>query len=374
MLDTSLGAIVRIKEFTDETPREKAEEIVTPPHSWPSAGAVEFKNLTASYAPTGEPVLNSLNLTIPAGSEIGIVGRSGSGKTSTVATLSGLLHIQSGSVTIDGVSLDTVPLSTLRSQITVLPQDPFFLPHRQGGNTVRSNLWPWAESKEDIAAATTQEEKKIDYRSFSIVQSAHEDSVQPLFTPSDSAMASALEKVGLWKKFLDHAANNPATQGSGESSNVAATGNEALLTGSDVVTERTPLMASEQTRPRTPSSQAPTHQKVLDQTLDLRDFLSHGERQLFCLARALLTKNKILVLDEATSSVDTQTEALMLSIIADHFRGWTKIAIAHRLNTILEADQVVVLGSGGKVLEVGRPGELMEREGGRLRAMVEGEK
>lgn len=303
MLDSSLGAVVRIKEFAEETPREKSEDSSNSPSHWPSAGVVEFKDLTASYAPTGETVLKALNLTVPARSEIGIVGRSGSGKTSTIATLSGLLHVKSGSVAIDGIDVKTIPLETLRSHITVLPQDPFFLPHRQGGNTVRSNLWPWAEFEDN--ATVTQQEKRFEYRSLSTVQSAHEDSVHPPSVPSDSAMVSALEKVGLWRKFVEYSSSSGSSsvlEDAAESPNIAAggataDGSEALL-GGDVVTERTPLVA--------PGSivvkkAEPLASKVLSQRLDLRDFLSHGERQLFCLARALLTKNKILVLDEATS-------------------------------------------------------------------------
>lgn len=363
-LDTSLGAIVRIKAFADETPQERREDSRDPPQDWPSAGLVEFKGLTASYAPSGEIVLKDLDVTIPAGSEIGIVGRSGSGKTSTIGTLSGLLHIQSGSVTIDGMPLDVIPLSALRSQITVLPQDPFFLPHRKGGNTVRSNLWPWAEL--DNLADSDQDAKEIDYRTLSIVQSAHEDSVHPTSIPADSAMVSALEKVGLWKKFTDQAGSTASVVASQSSQSPAtAAGSESALLNADV-SERTPLMNDHHS-----TTESLTPGKILSQTLDLREFLSHGERQLFCLARALLTKNKILVLDEATSSVDTQTESLMLEIIATHFRGWTKIAIAHRLDTILSADQVVVLG-GGRVLEKGDPRELMKKDGGLLRGMVEG--
>ncbi|KAL9625274.1 MAG: hypothetical protein Q9160_000676 [Pyrenula sp. 1 TL-2023] len=364
-LDSSLGAVVRIKAFADETPQERREDSLDPPQGWPSTGRVEFKGLRASYAPSGDIVLKDLDVTIPAGSEIGIVGRSGSGKTSTIGTLSGLLHIHSGSVTIDGVPLDVIPLDTLRSHITVLPQDPFFLPHRKGGNTVRSNLWPWVES-DDIADSDQGEAKGIDYRTLSIVQSAHEDSVHPTSVPADSAMVSALEKVGLWKKFVDQVGSSAsAIAGQSSQSPVTVAGSDSALLNADV-SERTPLMVG-----YSPTTESTTPSKVLSQTLDLREFLSHGERQLFCLARALLTKNKILILDEATSSVDTQTESLMLDVIATHFRGWTKIAIAHRLNTIFSADQVVVLGAG-KVLEKGDPRELMKRNGGLLRGMIEG--
>ncbi len=101
------------------------------------------------------------------------------------------------------------------------------------------------------------------------------------------------------------------------------------------------------------------------------DMLSHGQRQLFCLARAILRPGRIVVLDEATSSVDRATDALMQSVIREEFRGRTVIVIAHRLETIMDFDRVVVMDRG-RIVEVGEPERLMRERGSRFRLLVEG--
>lgn len=102
--------------------------------------------------------------------------------------------------------------------------------------------------------------------------------------------------------------------------------------------------------------------------MEAEDLLSHGQRQLFCLARAMLRESKILVIDEATASVDLKTDELMQGIIEEHFRGCTVLAVAHRLGTIRGFDRIVVFGEG-TVVEVGEPGRLLEDEGSRFRAL-----
>jgi ATP-binding cassette, subfamily C (CFTR/MRP), member 1 len=103
------------------------------------------------------------------------------------------------------------------------------------------------------------------------------------------------------------------------------------------------------------------------------DMLSHGQRQLFCLARAILRPGKIVVLDEATSSVDRETDRLMQRVIREEFAGRTIIAIAHRLETILDFDQVVVMDAG-RIVEVGEPGRLVRERGSWFGGLVEGRK
>ncbi|KAL9107417.1 MAG: hypothetical protein Q9227_007701 [Pyrenula ochraceoflavens] len=362
-LDTSLGAIVRIKNFTDETPREKTEGTHDPPPGWPAAGLIEFNNVTASYAPGGEAVLKDVDVKIPAGTEVGICGRSGSGKTSAIGTLFGLLTIEGGEVKIDNINVETISLDKLRESITVLPQDPFFMPPVKGGNSVRAELWPWAEDCEGGGL------QKINYHS---IQTADADQkrFRQGYVPSDQTMAEVLEKVGLWEKFAEHdKGKNKDTATIQDNSGVSLA--SGVLINGEASTEETPLLATT-TAAAPPLDEPMTARRVLNQRLDLREFLSHGERQLFCLARALLTRNRILVLDEATSSVDSKTEDRMLSLIQECFaeRGWTRVAIAHRLNTIVEsADRVVVMG-GGKVLEQGQPQELKHVEGGVLKSML----
>ena len=307
-MDTTLGAIVRIKDFAEQTPRERADDSLKPPPGWPTAGEIEFKELTASYAPGGEQVLKDVTLKVSVGSEVGICGRSGSGKTSTIGTLFGLLHVEDGQVIIDGVDLECVPLQALRSNITVLPQDPFFMPHRKGGNTVRCNLWPWADEEDQHDKNGGKLERTLDYSSIVSASAQHADSVHgsKADIPSDEAMGQALENVGLWQKFVEHE-KEQRKKNEAETAATASTAAAPVEAGAGGIminadaSERTPLLATAASTTTEAVDLNLTARAVLDMRLDPREFLSHGERQLFCLARALLTKNRILVLDEATS-------------------------------------------------------------------------
>jgi ABC-type multidrug transport system fused ATPase/permease subunit len=214
-LETSLSAVTRIRQFSQSPSEVQDTTNPDPPESWPKNGSVQFKQIVASYTEGGTSVLSNINLDIKAGEKIGLAGRTGSGKSSFIATLFGLLHQQSGVIVIDNVPTSDISLSRLRSAIVALPQEPFFLK-----GTVRHNLAPW-------------------------IPGDNRPSV------SDAQMKDALEQVQLWDKL--------------EAATVA-------------------------------------EQLALDLSLDNVDgLLSQGERQLFCLARAILMDGKIVVLDEATS-------------------------------------------------------------------------
>jgi ATP-binding cassette, subfamily C (CFTR/MRP), member 1 len=285
-LETSLSAVARIRHFADRTPIEqdqsKSEDVSV---SWPQNGAIEFADFVASYSEGGLPVINGINLAIREGEKIGICGRTGSGKSSLVSTLFGLLHQQSGNITIDGMKTDTVPLSKLREAIIALPQEPFFL-----YGTVRENLFPWHSSPTRIHI-------------------------------SDIDMVEALKRVNLLEKLTI-------------ASNAAGYSSPLLL-------------------PLEPDA-----------------LFSQGEKQLFCLARATLMTGKIVVLDEATSNVDRATDARMQEIVRDCFRNRTVLAVAHRLETILDFDRVVVMDKG-QIVEIGQPAVLMTTGESRFRALVE---
>ncbi|KAI0543772.1 P-loop containing nucleoside triphosphate hydrolase protein [Xylaria curta] len=269
LLETSLGAIARIKDFSETTPEEAlTEESSEPPSTWPIYGAVTFESVSARHEEDGPLILKDLSFSLKGGQKIGIVGRTGSGKSSTVQALLRMIDITKGRILVDNVDLTTLTGAAVREHITTLTQDPFLFPA-----SIRSNI-------------------------------------DPLGISTDEKISAALEKVKLWNLLHDRTkGNNP---------NVKA---------------------------------------VLDTSMD-GELLSHGQRQLFCLARALLKPGKILILDEPTSSVDPNTDAQMQAIIRNEFQDHTIIMIAHRLLSLIDFDLILVLDQGS-VVESGSPTELL---------------
>jgi ATP-binding cassette subfamily C (CFTR/MRP) protein 1 len=271
-LETSLGAIARLKSFaTSLKPEDRPEENFEPNVEWPSHGAIEFNNVSASYGPDLTPVLQNVSVTIAPGEKIGICGRTGSGKSTLLAVLLRLLDLGTGAIIIDNIDLATLPRETIRSRILTVPQEHLVL-----SGSVRFNLDP-------ISAST------------------------------DSDIITALTKVHLWS----------------------------------IVESR----------------------GGLDSTMQA---LSQGQHQLFSLARALLRKKgRILLLDEAMSSVDNDTDRLMQDLIRQEFADWTVITIAHRLNTIQDSDRIIVMESG-KIVEAGKPADLIRNKRGAFNLLQQG--
>ena len=264
LLETSMGALSRIRTFTAEVESEDqpGEDGMAPDH-WPKFGGIEFRNVVASHKASKRPTLDSLSFAIPPGTKLALVGRSGSGKSSLIAALLRLIEIQSGSIVIDGIDIALLPRQVVRSRLIALPQDPYVL-----AGTVRENI-------------------------------------DPLYTVHDDEIISALRKVQ-----LDH-----------------------LLDGED----------------------AGLNAKLTT------EMLSHGQCQLLCLARAMIRKGSILILDEATASVDVHTDALMQEIIRTEFQHHTIIAAAHRLDTIIDYDAVLVLDAG-RIVESDNPANLLGKD------------
>lgn len=281
-LETSIGAITRIKEFVTSTESEhKAWETENVPDQWPENGEVSFTDFAASYAPESALVLKDVDVKIRFGEKLGVCGRSGSGKSSMLASLLHLLEFRDGQIQVDGVDISRVPRETLRARLNVIPQEPWWVTTE----TVRFNMNPWK-----TRSATTGAEA---------LDGTATDA------DTDSSYISALSLCQIWPVIL------------------AKGGLDATMTA---------------------------------------DFLSHGQRQLFCLARALVRDSKIVVLDEVSANVDVKTDELMQSIIRARFADCTIIAVAHRLNTIDDGDRVVVL-SQGRVVEVGEPQLLLRTPG-----------
>ncbi|XP_017085489.2 ATP-binding cassette sub-family C member 4 [Drosophila eugracilis] len=263
-----MTSVERVLQYT-ELEQEPALSEKTPPQQWPPRGQVEFRNMNCRYDPNGSPVLKNLNLTIEAGWKVGIVGRTGAGKSSLIGALFRLAHIE-GEIFIDGVETGTISLEILRTRISIIPQDPVLF-----SATIRYNLDPFERY-------------------------------------TDAELWSALEDVEL----------------------------RGAIPGLDyMVTER-------------------------------GSNFSVGQRQLLCLARAILRNNKVLVLDEATANVDPQTDALIQRTIRIKFKQCTVLTVAHRLHTVMDSDRIIVMDAGYAV-EFDVPHLLLKKSQGHLRQMVE---
>nr|RBQ92112.1 hypothetical protein FVER53263_07622 [Fusarium verticillioides] len=258
-LETSLGAIARLKSFISNTPNENKQGEVDTPENWPR-GRIMFDRVTASYSDESQPVLRDVSLAIDAGQKVCVCGRTGSGKSSLILSILRLLELQSGSIHIDGKDLSSLSRQHIRSQITTIPQDPVNL-----SGTVRHNLDPEA-----------------------LIQ-------------ADEILVEALKKTTLWATI--------ETRGG------------------------------------------------LDADLSELGF-SVGQRQLFCLARALLSHSKIVLLDEPTSTVDKATDKDVRRIIREVMQGRTVIEVTHRLDYVTDFDLAVVM-KDGRVIETGDPKELL---------------
>ncbi|KAI0321790.1 ABC protein [Amylostereum chailletii] len=259
-----------------EAPHEKPD--VTLPPSWPSTGAVEFRDVVMSYRPGLPNVLKGINLDIKGGERIGIVGRTGAGKSSLTSALYRLVELNSGSIAIDGIDVSTLGLRDLRSQIAIIPQDPLLF-----SGTIRSNLDPFS--------------KYDDARLWDALRRSY-------LLPAGESQTSLVEDV----------ASDDITLAQGRFD--------------------------------------------LDSPVESDGAnLSVGERSLLSLARALVKESKIVVLDEATASVDLETDSKIQVTIQTQFHGRTLLCIAHRLRTILSYDRILVLDDG-KVAEFDTPSSL----------------
>ncbi|XP_070201960.1 multidrug resistance-associated protein 1-like isoform X2 [Littorina saxatilis] len=261
--ETNIVSVERLKEYSEITP--EADWTIpekNPPAQWPERGEVTFNNYTTRYRSDLPLVLKGVTCTIRPGQKVGVVGRTGAGKSSLALSLFRLVEAAGGSIVIDGVNIADMGLHDLRARLTILPQEPVLF-----SGTLRMNLDPFDEY-------------------------------------TDTQLWTALTRA-----HLHHV--------------VAA---------------------------------LPQHLHF--QCGEEGGNLSMGQKQLVCLARTLLRRTKILVLDEATAAVDMETDALIQNTIRTAFSHSTVITIAHRLNTIMDYDKILVM-SGGRIEEFAPPDVLL---------------
>jgi ATP-binding cassette, subfamily C (CFTR/MRP), member 1 len=317
-METSLGAISRLRAFERAVlPEDMPGETDPPPEVWPARGAIDFDHMSAAYNASTLAV-KDVSVSIAAGAKVGVCGRTGSGKSSLLLSLLRLIEVESGSVKIDDLDLVSLPRNAIRSKLITVPQDPMLVM----SDTVRQNL--------DIADSDA----------------------------SDEDIIAALEKVKLWSVLQARSANTEAQDR--EDRELAA-----AMGGASSSSAAAPAAADPDAK--TPEPSASTNLNATMKSVPL----SQGQQQLFSLARAMLmrpTRGKVVLLDEATSSVDSETDKLMQALIREEFKEHTIITVAHRLDTIMDSDIVLVL-EAGKLVEAGPPGELVEREGGKFKEL-----
>lgn len=305
--ELGFNAVERVLEYAEmETEPEGGAD---PPAAWPTEGNVEVEHLTVSYAEDLPDVLKDLNFTIKAGERVGVVGRTGAGKSTLAAVLFRLVEPKTGSVRIDNIDISTLKLDQLRSRLAIIPQDPFLF-----SGTLRSNL--------------DMEGLHDDYELLQALQ-------RVLLVDQDN---DGSESPAAHAPVHDSAGNEPSPSVPSPSTPV-------------------PLHPSDAT---TPTTNTNIFTNLSHPITSGGANLSQGQRQLCCLARALLRRPKLIVLDEATSAVDQATDAAIQISLRREFAGCTVLVVAHRLSTVADFDRLLVL-DGGRVAEMGTPEELLRR-------------
>lgn len=232
------------------------------PQNWPTEGRIDIDHINMRYRPELEPVLHDMTLHIDSKKKIGIVGRTGAGKSSLLVALLRLVNIEEGHIYIDNIDINSIGVGDVRRAVAVIPQDPILF-----SGSIRYNLDPFDEY--------------TDAEIWNILE----------MTQMKSIIAEMPEQLGA------------KVQEKGENFSV-------------------------------------------------------GQRQLLCLSRSILNKSKIIFLDEATSSIDIETDSKIQKIIREQFKDSTVITIAHRIHTILDSDEIVVI-ENGQVKEYDTPEHLL---------------
>lgn len=262
MLESQLTSYERVQEYI-HLPSERSAG-TSPPPGWPQSGEVTLRSVSVRYRADLPLALNGISCSIGAGTRVGIIGRTGSGKSTLVLALLRLIELSEGCIEIDGVDISNVPLDLVRYAITVVPQEPVLF-----SGSIRENLDPWRRHDDaEITQALTRAE------------------MMPFIDSLPSGLSTLVQESG-------------------------------------------------------------------------RN-LSCGQRQLLCLARAILERSRIIILDEATASIDVETDAAIQRTLRREFSDATLFVIAHRLGTVLDSDKIMVL-SQGELRDFGPPDQVLQR-------------
>eukprot|EP00039_Didymoeca_costata_P001605 m.53694 g.53694 ORF g.53694 m.53694 type:complete len:1509 (-) comp10879_c0_seq1:1965-6491(-) len=265
-LETNIVAVERVDEYTKINTERPAIMHYRPGNRWPDHGKVVFENLGVRYREGLDLVLKNINCDIEPGEKVGVVGRTGAGKSSLMIALFNLIEPANGKILIDGEDISRIGLEDLRSKLTIMPQDAVLF-----AGTVRSNI-------------------------------------DPFDAYDDETLWEALDTSHL-KEFIKSLPN-----------------------------------------------------RLQDRVVEGGDNFSAGQRQLLCLARAVLRKTKVLVLDEATAACDAETDEKIQKTIRSEFAACTVLTIAHRIKTIMDSDKIMVLEKG-KIIEYDTPQNLIASRG-----------
>ncbi|KAF8979257.1 hypothetical protein BGZ46_005664 [Entomortierella lignicola] len=268
--EMNMNSVERVREYM-ELPQEPPAVIEgsRPPPGWPNNGEITVENLVMQYSPEDPPVIRDVSFHINPREKVGIVGRTGAGKSTLAVAFFRFMELTAGKITVDGIDISKLGVHDLRSSLTIIPQDPVLFI-----GTIRTNLDPFNEH-------------------------------------DDAALWATLKRVH-------------------------------LISGD--------------------STESNTFGNLDSEVQENGNNFSQGQRQLIGLARALLKQSKIIILDEATASVDHETDARIQATIREEFKESTLLTIAHRLRTIIDFDKVLVMDHG-RVVQFDTPWNLIRTEG-----------
>lgn len=292
-VEMNMNSVERLKEYMDVDKEEYVAHhnkiIQTPPTQWPQDGRIEVNNLSLRYAPKLPRVIKNVSFTVDPRSKIGVVGRTGAGKSTIITALFRFLDPETGYIKIDNYDITSIDLTRLRRAITIIPQDPTLFT-----GTIKSNLDPYDEYSDEAIFAALRRVNLV--TSEELEQQYTENRNGNNNYGNDQASVTSVNI----NRFLD--LSNEVTEGGGN--------------------------------------------------------LSQGQRQLMCLARSLLRSPKILLLDEATASIDYDSDAKVQATIRQEFSESTILTIAHRLRSVIDYDKILVMDAG-EVKEYDHPYSLL---------------